>query len=89
MSSKKAGGSSCNGRDSIGRRLGNKVFDGEQVTAGMILVRQRGFAKRPGLNAYTGRDHTIHASIDGIVKFLKKGKVITKCFVSVQPKPTN
>jgi large subunit ribosomal protein L27 len=80
---KKAGGSSRNGRDSIGRRLGVKRFDGQTVTAGSILVRQRGTRIFPGENVGLGRDHTIFAKIDGIVQFESKGK--DKKRVSVYP----
>jgi large subunit ribosomal protein L27 len=66
---KKAGGSSGNGRDSIGKRLGVKRFGGQYVTAGSILVRQRGTTFKPGLNVGLGRDYTLYARIDGIVHF--------------------
>ena len=69
MAHKKAGGSSSNGRDSAGRRLGVKRFDGETVTAGAILVRQRGTRLHPGTNVGLGRDHTLFAKIDGQVTF--------------------
>jgi large subunit ribosomal protein L27 len=80
---KKAGGSSRNGRDSAGRRLGVKRFDGQEVRAGSILVRQRGTRISPGENVGLGRDHTIFAKIDGIVQFESKGK--DKKRVSVYP----
>lgn len=67
--SKKAKGSSRNGRDSIGKRLGPKVMDGEYVLAGNILVRQRGTKVRPGVDVASGRDHTLYALSDGIAKF--------------------
>ena len=74
MAHKKAGGSSSNGRDSIGKRLGVKRFAGQQVRAGSILVRQRGTTFKPGLNVGVGRDYTLFAKIDGIVQFENKGK---------------
>ena len=83
MAHKKAGGSSRNGRDSAGRRLGVKRFDGQTVTAGSILVRQRGTRISPGDNVGLGRDHTIFAKIDGIVQFETKGK--DKKRISVYP----
>ena len=69
MAHKKGGGSSRNGRDSQSKRLGVKRFDGEMVTAGSILVRQRGTKFKPGNNVGLGRDDTIFATIDGYVKF--------------------
>ena len=69
MAHKKGVGSSRNGRDSAGRRLGVKRGDGELVLAGSILVRQRGTAVRPGTNVGMGRDHTLFALIDGQVRF--------------------
>ena len=69
MAHKKGGGSTRNGRDSAGRRLGVKRYDSEQVTAGTIIVRQRGTRIRPGRNVGVGRDHTLFALIDGAVKF--------------------
>lgn len=74
MAHKKAGGSSSNGRDSIGKRLGVKRFAGQQVRAGSILVRQRGSTFKPGLNVGQGRDYTLFAKIDGMVQFENKGK---------------
>jgi large subunit ribosomal protein L27 len=74
MAHKKAGGSSTNGRDSIGKRLGVKRFGGQQVTAGSILVRQRGTKFFPGANVKRGGDDTLFALIDGWVKFEHKGK---------------
>ena len=71
MAHKKAGGSSRNGRDSPGRRLGVKKFGGEVVLAGNILVRQRGTKYRPGANVGIGRDHTLFSLIQGEVKFHK------------------
>jgi large subunit ribosomal protein L27 len=69
MASKKAGGSSRNGRDSAGRRLGVKKFGGESVIPGNIIIRQRGTKWRPGKGVGLGKDHTIFALIDGIVSF--------------------
>ncbi len=69
MAHKKGGGSSRNGRDSNSKRLGVKRFDGEQVTSGSIIVRQRGTRLKPGNNVGLGRDYTIFATIDGYVKF--------------------
>lgn len=72
MAQKKGGGSSRNGRDSAGRRLGLKVGDGEMVSAGNILLRQRGFKFRPGANVGVGRDHTLYSLINGTVSFKKR-----------------
>ena len=69
MAHKKAGGSTRNGRDSRGKRLGIKRFGGETVTAGNILVRQRGSTYHPGPNVGQGRDYTLFALIDGVVQF--------------------
>jgi large subunit ribosomal protein L27 len=69
MAHKKGGGSSRNGRDSKSKRLGVKRFDGERVTSGSILVRQRGTKFKPGNNVGLGRDFTLFATIDGYVKF--------------------
>jgi large subunit ribosomal protein L27 len=69
MAHKKSGGSSRNGRDSNAKRLGVKRFDGQVVTAGSIIVRQRGTRIHPGENVGVGRDHTLWARIDGSVKF--------------------
>jgi len=69
MAHKKGGGSTRNGRDSRAKRLGVKRFDGELVSAGSILVRQRGSRFRPGNNVGMGRDYTLFATIDGYVKF--------------------
>lgn len=71
MAHKKAGGSSKNGRDSAGRRLGVKRFGGESILAGNIIVRQRGTKYKPGKNVGLGRDHTIYALVDGDVLFSK------------------
>ncbi|MGJ3264406.1 MAG: 50S ribosomal protein L27 [Salinarimonas sp.] len=82
MAHKKAGGSSRNGRDSEGRRLGVKKFGNEAVVAGNIIVRQRGTRVNPGLNVGCGKDHTLFALTDGRVQF---GKRAGKSFVSVIP----
>lgn len=71
MATKKAGGSSKNGRDSAGRRLGVKKYGGEFVDAGNIIVRQRGTKWHPGQNVGIGKDHTIFAKIAGVVTFVK------------------
>ncbi len=85
MAHKKAGGSSRNGRDTEGRRLGIKKFGGEKVAAGNILVRQRGTKWYPGTNVGLGRDHTIFALIDGKVKFARRAQ--GKVHISVEPLP--
>ena len=72
MAHKKAAGSSRNGRDSAGKRLGIKRFGGQEVTAGSILVRQRGTSFHPGNNVGCGKDYTLFATIDGVVKFETK-----------------
>ena len=82
MAHKKAGGSSRNGRDSQAKRLGVKVFGGEQVSAGQILVRQRGTQVHPGANVGMGRDHTLYARMAGKVLYAVKGEKSRK-FVSV------
>jgi large subunit ribosomal protein L27 len=69
MAHKKGGGSTRNGRDSQAQRLGVKRFDGEKVTSGSILVRQRGSTFKPGINVGEGRDYTLFATVDGYVKF--------------------
>ena len=74
MAHKKAGGSSKNGRDSAGKRLGVKRFGGQEVTAGSILVRKRGTAFHPGNNVGCGKDYTLFALVDGVVKFERKDK---------------
>ena len=84
MAHKKAGGSSRNGRDTEGRRLGVKKFGGEAVLAGNIIVRQRGTKMRPGRNVGLGRDHTIFALIDGRVVFQRQAD--DRVHVSVAPK---
>ena len=85
MAQKKAGGSSRNGRDSDGRRLGVKAFGGEAVNAGSILIRQRGTQFHAGDNVGMGRDHTLFALVDGTVKFGRRAG--NRMFVSVQPVP--
>ncbi len=84
MAHKKAGGSSRNGRDSESNRLGVKRFGGQQVLAGNILIRQRGTKVHPGDNVGCGKDHTLFAKADGVVKFEVKGPKNRK-FVSVVP----
>jgi len=83
MAHKKAGGSSRNGRDSDGQRLGCKKFGGETVKAGNIIYRQRGTKIHPGTNVGCGRDYTLFALVDGIVKFERLGRDRKK--VSVYP----
>ena len=83
MAHKKAGGSSRNGRDSAGQRLGLKIFGGEGVLAGNIIARQRGTKWHPGRNVGVGRDHTLFALIEGRVEFRTKAK--GRVFVSVLP----
>ena len=83
MAHKKAGGSSKNGRDSQSKRLGVKIFGGQQVVAGNIIVRQRGTRFHPGVNVGIGRDHTLFAKADGNVKFQKKGPK-NRQFVNVE-----
>ena len=81
MATKKAGGSSKNGRDSVGRRLGVKKFGGESVIPGNIIVRQRGTKYHPGEQVGIGKDHTIFAVSEGVVQF-SKGRG-NRTFVSV------
>ncbi len=83
MAHKKAGGSSRNGRDTAGRRLGVKKFGGEQVLSGNIILRQRGTKVYPGTNVGMGKDHTLFALINGQVRF-SKGKQ-RRSFVHVDP----
>ena len=73
MAHKKAGGSSRNGRDSQSKRLGVKVYGGEVIRAGGIIIRQRGTTIHPGVNVGIGKDHTLFALVDGNVKFSTKG----------------
>ena len=74
MAHKKAGGSTGNGRDSAGKRLGVKRFAGQRVSAGSILVRQRGTTFHPGENVGVGRDYTLFAKVDGVVTFESVGR---------------
>jgi len=91
MSHKKAGGSSQNGRDSVAKRLGVKVFGDQAVKAGGIIIRQRGTKYFPGKNTGIGKDHTIFSLIDGKVKFTEKalkkydGRVFKDKIVNVEP----
>jgi large subunit ribosomal protein L27 len=82
MAHKKAGGSSRNGRDSAGRRLGVKKFGGENVIPGNIIIRQRGTKVHPGVNVGMGKDHTLFATVAGTVEFRKKAN--DRMYVSVQ-----
>ncbi len=83
MAHKKGVGSSKNGRESHSKRLGVKLFGGQNAKAGNIIVRQRGTVHNPGLNVGIGKDHTLFALIDGVVKFTKKAE--NKSYVSVMP----
>ena len=83
MAHKKAGGSSRNGRDTIGRRLGVKKYGGEAVLSGNIIIRQRGTKYHPGDNVGLGKDHTIFATAHGRVNFTRKAN--NRVFVSVEP----
>ena len=85
MAHKKAGGSSRNGRDSAGKRLGVKLFGGQTVNAGSISVTQRGTKMIPGANVYAGRQHSLHASVDGRVVFERKSE--GRVHVTVQALP--
>ncbi|HAU14326.1 MAG: 50S ribosomal protein L27 [Pseudomonadales bacterium] len=84
MAHKKAGGSTRNGRDSESKRLGVKRFGGQVVKAGNIIVRQRGTQFHSGTNTGLGKDHTIYAKADGVVKFEVKGPK-NRRFVSIEP----
>ncbi len=84
MAHKKAGGSTRNGRDSESKRLGVKIYGGQTVTAGNIIVRQRGTAFHGGVNVGCGKDHTLFAKADGVVKFEIKGPKKRR-YVSVVP----
>ena len=84
MAHKKAGGSSRNGRDSQSKRLGVKVYGGEKISAGAIILRQRGTKFHPGKNVGCGKDHTLFAKIEGKVSFAKKGPKLRQ-FVNVEP----
>ncbi len=83
MAHKKAGGSSRNGRDTAGRRLGVKKFGGEDVIGGNIIIRQRGTKWHPGTGVGLGKDHTIYALVDGKVAFRTRAN--SQVFVSVVP----
>ncbi|MGO4913417.1 50S ribosomal protein L27 [Leeuwenhoekiella aequorea] len=83
MAHKKGVGSSKNGRESESKRLGVKIFGGQAAIAGNIIVRQRGNTHHPGENVYGGKDHTLHARVDGVVKFTKKKD--NKSYVSIVP----
>jgi large subunit ribosomal protein L27 len=91
MAHKKAGGSTSNGRDSVAKRRGVKRFGGQTVSAGEVLIRQKGYWYRPGANTHVGKDWTIHANIDGCVRFSEKrvlkfsGKREQCTFVHVEP----
>ena len=84
MAHKKAGGSSRNGRDSKSKRLGVKVYGGERVNAGQILVRQRGTVVHPGMNVGMGKDHTLFARVTGQVNYTVRGEKSRKT-VNVTP----
>jgi large subunit ribosomal protein L27 len=86
MASKKAGGSTRNGRDSHSKRLGVKAFGGELVKPGMIIVRQRGTQYHPGSNVSMGRDHTIFSLVLGKVQFERFSK--SRLLINVQPQTT-
>ena len=85
MAHKKGLGSSRNGRDSNAQRLGFKAFGGQHVTGGTIIIRQRGTKVKPGLNVGRGKDDTLFAKVDGIIKFHDRGA--HGKFVSIEPKP--
>jgi large subunit ribosomal protein L27 len=84
MAQKKGGGSTRNGRDSESKRLGVKVYGGQAINAGSIIVRQRGTRVHPGSNVGIGKDHTLFALVDGHVEFSIKG-ILKKSVVSVLP----
>lgn len=83
MAHKKGVGSSKNGRESESKRLGVKIFGGEKVIAGNIIIRQRGTVHHPGENVGIGKDHTLYAQVNGVVSFRKKKD--NRSFVSVTP----
>ncbi|MEN9443172.1 MAG: ribosomal protein [Bacteroidota bacterium] len=87
MAHKKGVGSSKNGRESESKRLGVKLFGGQVAKSGNIIVRQRGTVHNPGLNVGIGKDHTLYALTDGVVKFIKKRD--NKSVVSVEPFEVN
>jgi large subunit ribosomal protein L27 len=84
MAQKKAGGSSKNGRDSNPKYLGVKRYGGARVPAGAILARQRGTKFHPGANVGMGRDHTLYSKTDGVVRFVKRGR-IRRSYIEVLP----
>lgn len=84
MAQKKGGGSTRNGRDSEAKRLGVKAFGGEAISAGSIIVRQRGTRFHPGTNVGVGKDHTLFALVDGTVQFARKG-AFDRHYVNVAP----
>jgi large subunit ribosomal protein L27 len=86
MAHKKAGGSSRNGRDSEAKRLGVKVYGGEAIRAGGIIVRQRGTRIHPGVNVGVGKDHTLYALVDGKVSYRVKGERQHR-YANVEPAP--
>jgi len=83
MAHKKGVGSSKNGRESASKRLGVKIFGGQEAIAGNIIIRQRGMEHHPGENVYAGKDFTLHAQVDGTVKFTKKRN--NRSYVSIEP----
>ncbi|WP_194851457.1 50S ribosomal protein L27 [Nonlabens antarcticus] len=83
MAHKKGVGSSKNGRESASKRLGVKIFGGQAAIAGNIIIRQRGMEHHPGENVYAGKDYTLHAYVDGEVKFTKKRN--NRSYVSIVP----
>jgi large subunit ribosomal protein L27 len=83
MAHKKGVGSSKNGRESESKRLGVKIFGGQVAIAGNIIIRQRGTKHHPSDNVYMGKDHTLHARVDGLVKFTKKRD--NRSYVSIVP----
>ena len=83
MAHKKGVGSSKNGRESESKRLGVKIFGGQAAIAGNIIVRQRGTTHYPGENVYMGKDHTLHAKVDGVVEFRKRKD--NRSYVSIVP----
>ena len=84
MAQKKGGGSTRNGRDSQGKRLGVKAYGGQTISAGSIIVRQRGTKFHPGVNVGIGKDHTLYSLVDGTVQFAIKG-ALNKRTVSIVP----
>ncbi len=82
MAHKKGVGSSKNGRESESKRLGVKIYGGQAAIAGNIIIRQRGTQHNPGENVYMGKDHTLHAKVDGLVKFTKKRD--NRSYVSIE-----